>query len=733
MVGNTSFTLVTDTVVSGLAYAGGTLIRLRTMAIGQRIRLKAWLASGSEPPAWNIDTTLADGAFTSGSNWGLAAFLASGNSNTLPFTCTFDNLTVQQPQYPLIEGYIADVKNSFRPVGDGTTHSIATVDIGGIGTLLDRLGADDWSPLRRSIQYAATPPLAYWPLEDAQGATTAASAYPDQTAMTATGPVVFEFDTGVPDDVLISTYGSKNLCSVAAGAKLSADVKTGTTGAWTVSVTTNVFSRAVTPATSEIRILEWTTPSAGTYTRWALVCTSTGHQVRAYNDSAPSSTNVVTVADNFAALITYDVVAVQNGGNIDVTLYYNANSYGTGSIAGTVTPVSRITINPDRANVTGSTDPYGLRYLVGHLSVTDAATTTMPYYNDSPDQYRADQGWYREPEHLRLRRLCAEGGIPFRLLATPSTDLVTRLNSQQEGTTSSLTVAAAEASSGGILAEAEYGYTYLPRPARYNAPVDLTIDLAAYNYSDGTDSAEVLVPTLDLKTPNWWTVTRTGGGSGSYAADAAYRKRRGTIQDQKTLDVLYDADCGQHAAWRTHVGVDGQGANYETASIDLAANPDLIDDWLLCRPGSRIQRTNAPTVAGVGTIDQVIAGYTQTVGPRAWVVVPSTSPAVVWQVGVYDSASFLVDAATTTVGTVLGTGTTSVVFSSTNKDDAWSTTPGYTVTVNGEDMTVTAIGAQTGPGPWTQTATVTRAVNGVSKSHPAGTPIHVKSPLRWAL
>ena len=274
----------------------------------------------------------------------------------------------------------------------------------------------------------------------------------------------------------------------------------------------------------------------------------------------------------------------------------------------------------------------------------------------------------------------------------------------------------------------------MARSGRYNAPVDLTVDLDTYRRSDGTCQAELLVPQLELKAPNAITVERTGGGSRSYAADAAYRKRRGTITDKATLDLLTDDDCGLHASWRVHTNVDGAGANYPSMPIDLAANPDLIDAWLLCRPGSRVQRTNQPTIAGLGTIDQVIDNGSETLGPRAWIANLDTSPAAVWQVGVYDSASYLVDAATTTVGgSGLTTSTTSVVFSSTNKDDTWYTTGGYQVTVNGEDMTVVTMGAQTGSGPWTQTATVIRGVNGVNKAHPAGTPIHVKSPLRWAL
>jgi hypothetical protein len=38
-----------------------------------------------------------------------------------------------------------------------------------------------------------------------------------------------------------------------------------------------------------------------------------------------------------------------------------------------------------------------------------------------------------------------------------------------------------------------------------------------------------------------------------------------------------------------------------------------------------------------------------------------------------------------------------------------------------------------GTGPVTQTATVTRAVNGVSKTHVTGAEVHLFAPVRYAL
>ncbi|HEY9415615.1 MAG TPA: hypothetical protein VIQ30_12705, partial [Pseudonocardia sp.] len=70
----------------------------------------------------------------------------------------------------------------------------------------------------------------------------------------------------------------------------------------------------------------------------------------------------------------------------------------------------------------------------------------------------------------------------------------------------------------------------------------------------------------------------------------------------------------------------------------------------------------------------------------------------------------------------------------TDRDDAWSTTAEpYDWLVGGERMTVTNMTAPAGSGPWTQTATVVRAVNGVSKAQTAGTSVYLADTKRWGL
>jgi hypothetical protein len=715
---------ITSVTVPGLTYAAGTRIRLRTLAVGDRIRIRAWLATGTEPTVWHIDQTITRST-AANTHMGVIGWLVSTNTNPLPYTMSVDNFTVLQPRYPRVEGYISDVQPTFVPAGGGTFHSAVQVSVGGVGTILDVRGADDWSPMRRSLQYGASTPVAYWPVEDGERATSAGSGIAGQPPLQALGPAVFGFDTGEPEETLLQRYGSKALCSVAAGASLSAAFAPASTQtAWTVGLTAQVCAgRVVVP---EIRVLEWAT--SGTFTRWAIVSTTTGHSVRAYNDALGTVTTVCSSVNGVAVLVGMDVQAEQSGGNISVRFLIDATVYASGSIAGTLGAPFRIAVNPDRANTTASTDPYGIRWIAGHVAVHRTATaTSLPYYYDGPNLYRADEGWWQEPSHLRIRRQCAEGDVPFRQIG--SSPIPTLLNVQQEGATADLVTAAVDAQSGGLLYEDAFGYALRDRSSRYNLPVTMSINLATYRRSAGTDPAEILQPALDLRQPTVWAVERTGGSQGMWAAAAAYRRRRGEITAKATLDLLQDADTVPHARWRVHLGEDAAGAQYPGVSVDLAANPDLIDDWLILKPGDRIQRLNQPTIAGVGTIDQIAEGMSETIGRRTWLASIDAAPYAPWRAAV-QGTSVQQPLGTTLQSALTATATTFVLVTQ-HPVNRWSTTVAVTIVIDGEHISIPAggIGAAVGSGPVTQTVTgAVRAVNGITRTHLAGAVVALADP-----
>lgn len=731
-------TTVDSVTVPALTYSAGTMIRCRIQVIGRHVRMRAWLAAGAEPSTWHLDATQSlitgrNGPVTPGTDvLGVQSTVFAGNTNTLPVVFSVDNLAVDQPPYDRIEGYIADVRPTFTPTG-GTTWSSVQIDVGGIGSRLEKQQSPAYSPMRRSIQLATETPVAYWPLEDDDGATYGVSAFPGGARMTVTGPAVFSFGQGVPDDTYLSRFGTKPMVSLAAGARLDGTVPLSTVvSEWAVSVVAEFYKPDVT-VVAEMRILEWV--ATGTHNRWALVATNTGYKVYAYSDAAGTATAVVTYASAaFINQATYTVEAHQNGGNVDVEFFVNDNSLGTGSIAGTLGPASSAAANPDRTNVTASLTPAGLKFIVGHIrfvdeiSVLDTPRYTLPA-GEGGATVSAVLAWYLEPAHRRLGRLCDEERIPFEFLGDPGVYGSTVLNAQQDGSFTELRDSAAESESGGLLWEAGFGYRYLPRAARYNQDAALTVDLSTYARSGDTAPGDVLVPQLDSRAANYWTVTRTNGGEGSYAADAAYRARRGTINEQITLDLLRDEDTDDHASWRVHTAVDALDANYPAVPVDLAANPALIDDWLDCDIGSRVQRTNQPTIAGLGVIDQVIDGYTETIAPDKWQVVASGVPAKVWDIAVVDDPVMgKADTDGSLVHATALAGASSIQVDVT-AGPRWTTDPAQMpipVTAGAVDMSVTSISGTSNPQTFTL-ATVLPADVAVN------TPISLTNPARVAL
>lgn len=159
---------------------------------------------------------------------------------------------------------------------------------------------------------------------------------------------------------------------------------------------------------------------------------------------------------------------------------------------------------------------------------------------------------------------------------------------------------------------------------------------------------------------------------------------------------------------------------YPQVVIDLDDSPALTTDVLLVNPGDLISITGyAPDV-----IMLMVIGIRNEVSTVRHRVTFTCVPAQAFDTARYDQGKrYGVELSATTNAET--TTSTAVEITTQRRHDCWSTTPGYDLLVKGERMTVTAMTSPTGtgPGPWAQTATVTRSVNGVVKSHLAGEPV----------
>lgn len=710
--------VVTDldsTTVPGLAYAAGTPVRTRASVIGRELAIKVWAAADPEPAGWTLSVVDDDAdAISIPGPAGWQTRLGSGNSNSLPVLA---RLTGYQLHVDLAGGYVP----AWVPRWD-QSGNVRTVPVVARGTLYrlkpGTAKPPKKSPMRRDI--SASPGLvAYWPGEDGGAAGQAASAISGHTPIAITGPVT----TGVVQDLVTPgwtvRYGTQALLDLSGGGMLTAevppDVTAATAQAWTLQVGADLADFGL--ASGDIVLSEVETPG-GTYVRWRLVLVkATFHTQIIAVTAAGATTTVIDQSGVIGSFNTEDWSVWQSApGTITVgwsyTKFFGAHA-ATATIAGTLTGVTRILINPTRRTV-------GVPFLVGHIALW--ALTADPLAGGEQDEYGVGYApgygsWEKEAAHLRLARHAAEDGI--RIDMPPVTDplAVVRMGWQPVVDALTLYQQAVDAD-GGVLYERPFRLGYQPRQARESQTPALVLDaqddLAEPPDPDHTGQAY----------RNRWTVNRVDGSSAIAQADEV---AAGAIVHEDSADlILYnDDDLAHHAGWRLHL-TSGRELTWPKLVIDLAARPDLIDQWLNCRVGSRILAGN-PMADVAGTdIDVLIEGAGTVLGYKTFDVAVNCSPARPWDIAVADGEQ-RAPADGSTLAADLAAGAMTLSLASTTANGPWSTDPTdypLDVRVGGERITISTPAGGSSP----QTVPITaRGVNGVTRAWPAGTRVDVWS------
>jgi hypothetical protein len=168
---------------------------------------------------------------------------------------------------------------------------------------------------------------------------------------------------------------------------------------------------------------------------------------------------------------------------------------------------------------------------------------------------------------------------------------------------------------------------------------------------------------------------------------------------------------------------------YEAVSVDLLANPGLEASVNAVREGNMIRVTGYEA----DPIDLLVVGIVSEVGAVEHTVTFKTEPYEPYRTGRYDDGVARYDSRTSTVNAAQTTTSVSWATAATDANDVWSTATPYDWIVAGERVTVTAMTAAAGTGPYTQTATVVRSVNGVVKAQAVGNEIHIANARRWGL
>lgn len=367
---------------------------------------------------------------------------------------------------------------------------------------------------------------------------------------------------------------------------------------------------------------------------------------------------------------------------------------------------------------------------IGHVTVASRAQAV--FRSDFTYYYPALVGWASESATARIIRLCREESID---VLGHYTTTATALGAQRAGGFVDLLEEAA-AADGGILYEPRgfLGLAYRPRVTRENRTADVTLTYSSKHIAEPFEPVDD-----DQATRNDVTVTRIGGASARAERTTgplsvlAPPLGVGRYDAADEVSLWRDSQAADVAGWRLHLGT-WDAARYPSVAVDLAAAPSIVDSVAALDCGSQVALTGLPAWLPPGPVDVSVEGYSETLDPFGWMITFNASPAGPYRVAELDSADFGrldSDDSTLSAGVTSSATSFSVATDTSRGAPLWITTAShptefpFDATVGGEVVRVTAITGTTSPQTWT----VTRSINGVSKSHSSGVQISLNQPV----
>ncbi len=552
------------------------------------------------------------------------------------------------------------------------------------------------APERSVIYQAITDPapaglVAYWPCEDATGATSLASALTTGSPMTWTGTLGLASYDG---------FNASDPLPDLTSATLSGGVP-----------------KYDDPTATQVRFLAYI-PAAGLSLGKVLVAIdqldySAGSSQfwEVFYDTATRSLTIRTCASDGTVLgaelphdldvrgrLLYVSVELQEAGtSITRTLRLkDVRTLQTYTVSDTValtqlTRVTRVQFGPASRAVSGAAGTATLPGVaVGHVTVETAITAI--------DALGVRLNPIGETAGRRIQRLCGEEGVAVDWVG--DLDDTVQLGAQGKANLLALVQESCLAD-GGLLYEsrAVLGLGYRTRASLYAQDAALVLSYPGFNLS------ETPTPTEDDRlTQNILTVTVNGvsatfeetDGPLGTATVGKYGESNGL-----TLNLAHNdqATLLDHAAWRVHLGtVDEE--RHPQISVNLAhpsITPDMRRAILSLRLGDRVQITSPPTPwCAPDTIDQLLLGIEETITKLQHRLTFTCAPSSPYNgIGYLDSAGARIDIDGSELVSAVSAGATSIdVIPSGTNTMLWSTDAAdlpFTVRAGGEVMTVTAV------------------------------------------
>lgn len=615
----------------------------------------------------------------------------------------------------------------------------AWVDVTG-GGLLQRVG--QWTqPLRsalyRYVDKSGFTPAEWWPMEDVDGSSSAVSAA-GGPAMTPVTVVRYTLPGGSPlqpggtPDFASGAgiSGSDKLPSFTGGGTLAAPIRTTTFDGYCIDWVMQFKSGTDEGGTTSADVLSWR--ESGTYVHFTVNVVK--DHVTVFHANAADDATLTATGSVDAPVDMYDGAphhfryqVHQDGLNYSAGLYIDGGATMTAAadnfgldMVGTVGVPTSIEWNPGEQS--GDYMPVA----AGHLIVWPSGQP-----NEQPDEFFALNGRTGERAAYRFGRLLDEELGSGNYYVSAGFDDSMPMGPQRPASLPDLIKEC-------ITTEDAIVYDdgtdprrifFLCRVDRYNQTpkLDLTpTDLPALPKEVNDDKGAGNVVTASQRDGGDYTVRDDTGPLGTQPPPD------GVGEEKRTVAVNLDDTSllPQVANWGLKRGTVDL-PRFPQVTIDLNARPDLIP---------AVEAVEVGNVITIGefrenTIRLMVLGWIETIGTHTRTIVFTCVPDQQFVTGVWDSTSSRWDSATHFLKTGVNSSATSVTFRSLSSKITWSTTgTPYDVFISGERVTVTSMGAASlVSGGYDQVATITRHVNGVTKSLSANEPIHAATPGRWAL
>jgi hypothetical protein len=602
----------------------------------------------------------------------------------------------------LFQGYV----NGWVPSWDDSA-SLATVAVSASG-VTRRLGlrkTPTASPMDRTISAAS--PVAWWPLEDGTAATTFSSGLVSGTPATVSGQIQFGAVTTLPGAAAEAQMTGTSYAYFPVSGTFSNN--------WQVD-----FYHFLTafPA-AETTIMRVYT-SGSSIVRWDFNFEPAGYEVFGYNSSGTVVYDSLLITGGLLNQWANRRIMCQASGP-DINIRFDEFSLDGHSGGFIQDPVSGVA----PGNVIAVEIPTS-------TTLAQMVYSQLAVYNNFNFTATHDSGWgyFGENAVTRLQRLAGEASVPLTVSGTSPTSM----GSQSYGKRLDVLRECETADGGALLDGFGPGLLYVTRGQRYNQTAAITLDASA--------NPPQLAPPFQPKDDdqgrvNLYKATRLNGGSATYEQTTGPlgTDTIGVFEGSGTFNVSADTQLPDRASWYASLG-SYPGFRYPTLTLYPGVIASVAAGVIAMLPGARVDATNITsraTQAAPGDVHLIAEGWSHQISPVQWVMTLNCSLYDPWAAGVLDTAGYL-DCGGSTTNTTLTTTATALQVLITDLC-AWTHADGdYDIVVNGERMTVTAVGSVSGTIPSrTQTLTVTRSVNGVVKSHVVGEPVNVAVPFILAL